>query len=261
MKRYTHFLFPPFFVMAVFAIVFATNGLFPFGVNSLSWCDMNQQVIPLLCDFKDILNGEEGFFLSMQNAGAMNFYGVFFFFLASPFSFLVAFVSKANIPLLMNILVVLKLCLCAGSAQIYFEKRFSSLSRVFKAVLSVSYAFCGYGMLFYQNIIWLDVMYLFPILMLSIELLAENGSPVLFTVSLAGIIIVNYYLSYMVILFVILFFTLYALIVRKVDIEVFIKLGFGTVCALLLTAVVWLPSLIQYTSSGRTSNIIAGLQG
>ncbi len=260
MKRYAHTIISPIFVMAVFAIVFAVNGLFPFGDNSLSWCDMNQQVIPLLCDFKDILSGNEGLFLSMQNAGGMNFYGVFFFFLASPFSFLVAFVSKANIPFLMNILVVLKLSVCAVTAGIYFQRRLPQLAPALKVVLSVSYALCGYGMLFYQNIIWLDVMYLFPLLMLGIDILSSNGSPVVFTLSLTGIIIVNYYLSYMVILFAVLFFGIFACFYKKCDLTVFVKLGLCAVCALLGSAVVWLPSLIQYTSSGRTSNVIEGLK-
>ena len=29
------------------------------------------------------------------------------------------------------------------------------------AALSVSYAFCGFALLFYQNMVWLDMMYLF----------------------------------------------------------------------------------------------------
>ena len=260
MKRYFHLILSAIFVLAVFASVFAANGLFPFGDKSLSWCDMNQQVIPLLCDFKDILAGKDGFFLSLSNAGGMNFYGVFFFFLASPFSFLVAFVSKADIPFLMNILVVLKLCTCAICAGIYFEKRFCSLSPFLKAALSTSYALCGYGMLFYQNIIWLDIMYLFPLLLLGIELLSDEGKPLLFTLSLGATVIVNYYISYMVILFALLYFGFYALFFKRADLTVFVRLGISTVCALLFGALVWLPSLLQYFSSGRTSNVIQGLK-
>lgn len=39
---------------------------------------MNQQVVPLLCQFKDILDGRSGMFLSFKNASGMNFWGVFF---------------------------------------------------------------------------------------------------------------------------------------------------------------------------------------
>ena len=77
------FLFPPVFVLIVTLALFKGNGLYPFGTKTLSWCDMDQQVVPLLIDFKDILSGKEGFFFSFKNAGGMNFFGVFFFFLST----------------------------------------------------------------------------------------------------------------------------------------------------------------------------------
>ena len=78
LKKYKSVFVSPIIVILVFGCFFAINGFFPFGTSSISWCDMTQQVIPLLCDFKDILSGDDGFFLSLQNAGGMNFFGVFF---------------------------------------------------------------------------------------------------------------------------------------------------------------------------------------
>ncbi|MBR4973181.1 MAG: YfhO family protein, partial [Clostridia bacterium] len=183
-RRYKSAFLSPIFVISIFGLFFYLNGFFPFGNNSVSWCDMTQQVIPLWCDFKDILSGKDGFLLNLQNAGGMNFLGVFFFFLSSPFTFLVVFFEKADIPLLMNIILVLKLCTVSATSAVYFEKRYSSLPCAFKILLSVSFAFCGYSMMFYQNIIWLDIMYLFPVLMLGIHSLCEKGKPWLLIFSL-----------------------------------------------------------------------------
>ena len=60
-------------------VLYAMKELFPFGEFTVSWCDMNQQVVPLLCEFKDILEGKGSLFLNLQNAGGMNFWGVFLF--------------------------------------------------------------------------------------------------------------------------------------------------------------------------------------
>ena len=79
-------------------VLYAMKELFPFGEFTVSWCDMNQQVVPLLCEFKDILEGKGSLFLNLQNAGGMNFWGVFLFFISSPFTFLVAFVEKCSAP-------------------------------------------------------------------------------------------------------------------------------------------------------------------
>ena len=37
-------------------------------------------------DFKDIFTGKDGMFLNFHNAGGMDLWGVFFFFIASPYT-------------------------------------------------------------------------------------------------------------------------------------------------------------------------------
>ncbi|MBR4123014.1 MAG: YfhO family protein, partial [Clostridia bacterium] len=123
----------------------------------------------------------------------------------------------------------------------------------------VSFAFCGYSMMFYQNIIWLDIMYLFPVLMLGIHSLCEKGKPWLLIFSLSAIVIVNFYISYMVFLFLILYFGIYAVYYSAKDILVFVRLAVSVIISLCISAVVWLPSFVQYTSSGRKSNVLEGL--
>lgn len=77
--------------------VFKNYNMYPFGQGSIAWCDMNQQGIPLLMNFKDMLSGKDYLFFSMQNAGGMSFWGVFCFFLSNPFSLLSVFVPKEEI--------------------------------------------------------------------------------------------------------------------------------------------------------------------
>ena len=96
-------------VLLLLVAVFTLDGAWPFGGGTVSWCDMDQQVLPLLADFKDVLAGRDGLFLNFANAGGMDLWSVVFFFLASPFSFLVAFVPKTEIFHFANLLVALKL--------------------------------------------------------------------------------------------------------------------------------------------------------
>lgn len=114
---------------AVLCGIFFVFELYPFGGKSLAWGDMSQQVIPLLMELKDILAGRAGWFLNLQNAGGMSFWGVFFFFLASPFSFLVIFVEKASIYYLVNIMVIGKLSLASASAGCFFQREVPGLDR------------------------------------------------------------------------------------------------------------------------------------
>lgn len=76
MKKNRSCLIAPVFVMIILLSVFYACHLYPFGDKTLSWCDMNQQVIPFLMDFKDILSGKADMFLNMQNAGGMSFWEI-----------------------------------------------------------------------------------------------------------------------------------------------------------------------------------------
>ena len=96
-KTNYHLLIAPVITLIITGVFFAVYSIFPFGKNTISWCDMNQQTIPLLMDFKDILDGKSGIFYSTANAGGMNFWGVFLFFLASPLYLTVKFVTDSHV--------------------------------------------------------------------------------------------------------------------------------------------------------------------
>lgn len=245
------------------SVVFAAAGLFPFGEHTLAWGDLSQQVIPLLMEWKDILAGKSDIFLNLQNAGGMSFWGVFFFFLSSPFSFLVIFVEKAQIYLLVNGLVLLKLSLAAASGACFFQREAPGLPLAAQLALGLSYGLCGYGLLYYQNLVWLDVLCLFPLLMLGFLRLIEGGSPLWFTVVLTMVVAVNYYLSYMVFLGLLLWSGIFLRLAvpKEKRGQVAGRLGLSALAALLLTAVVWLPSFRQCMASARTSEgIISSVQ-
>ena len=249
------------FIITSFILLFSfyTGGLYPFGEGTISWCDMNQQVIPLINNFKDIMESGNGLFHNFNNAGGMNFYGVFFFFLSSPLTFLCLLVEKSDIPLFMNILVLLKMALAAACAAVFFSKRYEHSPLLLKIVFSVSFGLGGYGMLFYQNIIWLDIMILFPLLMLSLYHLLEKGKMLPLTILLTLSIIINYYLSFMLIIFIVLFFGI-NLIFKKVEKAIQLKLGLSALISLMISAPVWIPSLLQIGDSARGENIINNLK-
>ncbi len=256
-KKYYPLFLPPLLTLAVLLFVFKNYNMYPFGQGSMAWCDMNQQGIPLLMNFKDMLSGKDNLFFSMKNAGGMSFWGVFCFFLSNPFSLLSVFVPKEEIIHFVNIMVILKLTLCSFTAAIYFRCCKKTANGAITVSLSLMYALCGYGMLFYQNIMWLDVMYLFPVLMIGLEKLTKERKSIVFIISLSAITIMNFYLCYMVVVFILLYMTVWFIGERQSEYrrEVCIKFLSGSVLAAMITAVVWLPSLIQVMSSGRLSSV------
>ncbi len=262
LKKILPFIVPPLAVMLIMGFAFYRNDLYPFGDGTVSWCDMSQQVIPLLTDFKDILLGKDGIFLNFHNAGGMNLWGVFFFFIASPYTLLVLLADKADVIYLVNIMTVLKLMTAAVTAQIYFRTCQKKLSPYISSVLSIVYAFCGYGMFYYQNNIWLDMMYLFPLLMVAFKELFEKKRIIPYTVMLTLMMIVNYYISYMIVIFILLFMAVCCWRYRKEEKykDVPCRFIIGSLLGALLSAVVWIPCFLQFLSSGRSKSVIMQIE-
>ena len=246
-------LVAPMGVLLLLSFAFAMDGAWPFGGGTVSWCDMDQQVVPLLAGFKDVLEGQDGFFLNSANGAGMDLWSVFFFYMASPLTFLVAFVPKTELFHFVNLLIALKLAFAGGTAAWCLQKRYPKLDWVWVATLGVLYAMSGYGMLYFQIFMWLDMMALFPLLILALDALCDKGKMLPYTAVLAAMMVVNYYIGYMVVVFLMLFIGLTMLLMRKDARRGSVALRFtiGSLLAALATAVVWLPSLLQYASSGR----------
>ncbi len=236
--------------------VYAVFSIFPFGSKTIAWCDLDQQTIPLLMDLKDILNGKGSIFYSTANCGGMNFWGIFLFFLASPFYVLTAFIPKADMIYFVNILLILKLAAASSSSALYFSTVHPKLTPAFGTLLSIMYAFCGFGLMYYQTLVWLDIMYLFPLLVIAVDKMCRTGRSVMYCIMLSLIITVNYYLSYMVIIYLIISVPLYIIIVCRKDMRKKISASFAvsSIAAALITSPVWLCSYLQVSASARGSN-------
>ncbi|MHB1485195.1 MAG: YfhO family protein [Saccharofermentanales bacterium] len=270
---------PSIFIFFILTVVYVINKLYPFGSNTLAWCDMKQQVIPLMLQWKEILSGNQSILFQMNNAGGSNFWGIFFFFLSSPFSFLIRFIDKSDSVIMMNIIVAVKIALSSVCAMIMFSRIFPKIRTVFCICLSVAYALCGFSLMFFQNLVWLDLVYMFPLLIIGMYNLIYNHKIALFCVSLTLIFIINYYMSYMVILFLIFAFGIIAYSpvknimnhnknddkndtrndnrndYRKV-IGLFI---FSSLLSAVLASFVWIPSFFQYLKSARIISFISNL--
>ncbi len=253
----------PVGVFLLLSAVYLSCGLFPYGENTAAWGDMTQQVIPLLMELKEILLGTDSLAYTHLTAGGMNFFGVFLFFLSSPFSFLVVLIPNETMILWANVLVLLKLTLCGFCAQWFFARKFSKLAPLDAGILGICYALCGYALLFYQNLVWLDFMALFPLLMLSLDTLLHTGRRLPFILALGGMLVVNLYLSYMLVLFLILFCGIYALcfLAREERGGFALLLGTSAFLSALLTAPAWLPFLLQYMKSARGVDLLTSLSG
>lgn len=125
-------------------------------------------------------------------------------------------------------------------------------------LLSAGYALSGYTMLFYQNSVWLDVMAVMPPLYRSACAMTRRGGGWGYLFWLTVLLMLQYYLGYAVLLFLILWAAAAALLeVPYGERGRFaLRVGCFTAGALALSAPVWLPSLFEVMASARTVNVV-----
>lgn len=248
-------------VTALFLLIYAQYGLYPFGGDSIGWGDMKQQIAPLLLQLRGILLGQQDFFLHMQSGG-MDFWGVFFFFLSSPFSFLVVLVPAQGVYDFLNILVLLKCAAAAFSLCVCLPRLLPRLTGPVFLAFSVGYAFSGYSMLYFVNVHWLDMMILFPFLALAFLRAVHRRKNGALIAALSLQLVMGFYLGYMVLLFLAIAAGAYVWICvpKPQRPAASLRVCAAVAVSLFLTAGVWVPFMLQYLQSARTTDFILSLQ-
>ncbi|MBP5418017.1 MAG: YfhO family protein [Clostridiales bacterium] len=184
-------------------------GFAPFGDQALIYKDGQQQLVDLLCWFKDVLTGKASISYSFSKyLGGSNF-AVFTYYLASPLNLLIVFFPKSQASAFMNILFLLKASLAALFAAYYLGRRFRPDSKTkhgLTVLLAISYAFSQYLIAQSNNIMWLDGAYMLPLMLAGVEKLISDKKSTLFIVSTSLTLIFNWYVGIIDLLFAGLWF-------------------------------------------------------
>lgn len=195
------FLIPALVLSAAYALF----GMFPFGDKSVLICDMSSQYVDYFAGFYHLSKSGEGLFYSWSKALGGEFLGLFSFYLASPFSLLVFLVPLQHLPLIMMAMMILKPALSSAAFAFYYQKVFKK-EDASAVVFSVCYSLMSYNILYGMSVMWLDGIYLFPLLLYGLEKILKQESPRCFLVVLTLCFLNNYYISYMMGLYCILYF-------------------------------------------------------
>ena len=257
-------LVPPVLAAAVtlvaLAAVFAVYGIWPLGGNSIVWCDMEQQAVPILVQMKQLfLRGELSGY-TLLDAGGMQFYGIFFFFLSNPLSFAVLLTDVPADQLVCGLTAV-KLAAASFTAGIWLRYRVRTLAPCFQIILSVMYGLSGYGLFYYQNLMWLDIAVMFPLLMISLQILLKKQDPRPYCICLCIMMVLCFYLCYMIVLFTLIYVTVsvHYTVEEGERGRVLLRFWRASLLAACLTAVIWLPCFLQVMHSARSGGFVRKL--
>lgn len=200
--------------MAAMCVAYSFLGMWPFGEKSAMMVDMHHQYAPLLSELRyDILHGASPLYSFEVGLGA-NYLSLFGYYLASPFNlFLLVFPERLLaqgillITLLKNALSGALFALCV---QQLFGKKGLHIP-----IVSVMYSMMMYLLAYSWNLMWLDVVMILPLVIYGFERLMHTGKFLTYVLSLAYALYANYYIGFMLCIFLVLYYLAYCVRSRR----------------------------------------------
>lgn len=182
--------------------------MIPFGNHTILRMDLYHQYGPLFAELYERVKDGSSFLYSWNAGGGSSFLGNFYNYLSSPLSLLILLFSHENIPVAIGVMIFTKATIASATFTLYLKKSLGKHSYI-TAGFGVLYAFSGYFIAYYWNLMWLDAFALLPIVLLGIERIINKGKPLTFILSLALTMFSNYYMAYMVCMFSVIYFIYY----------------------------------------------------
>ena len=136
---------------------------------------------------------------------AANFWNLISYYGASPLNLLLAVIPKKFIMEGVTLILLIKIGL-AGSFMALYLKNINKTGSMAVVGFSTLYALCSYVMAYYWCIMWIDAVALLPLCILGLNRLIDSGRTVMYTVTLALIIFINYYTAIMVCIFIMFYY-------------------------------------------------------
>lgn len=217
--------------------------------------DCYEQYVPFLNAYYDVLTDGKSIFYSLTGSMGYDFWAVFSYYLVSPLNFIILLFGKSRIVYAVNLLIVLKLAFCGGTFSVFLKNRFpkAKCSRIVS--FSTIYALCGFMVGYAWNIMWLDGVLLFPLVIMGLDLLMRDKNPkwYWYTLFLSLLIVISYFIGYMSCIFIFLYFFTYSFKSFGDFMKKLLWVGLSSLLAIGISAVILLPSF-----GGVQSTYISG---
>lgn len=123
----------PVLILVVLSI---WGGVYPFGPESFLTEDLKYQYIDLFAWFRHVLTGEANIFYSFAQDMGSNAWGLYSYYLASPFNLIIPLFDEVHLTLAIYVIVALKLA-CMNTAMAWRLWRRFSLQRSWVLALAL----------------------------------------------------------------------------------------------------------------------------
>lgn len=200
-SRIVDFILP----VVVMLICMAALRMTPFGPNTLLTYDMQEQYVKFYAFFRTtFLHPTQLLYFFGKGLGGETV-GMWAYYLLSPFNLVLLFFSNKFLPLGIMIVTLLKQG-CAALALGTWLDRQHHVDAPWRIMLTLGYALMGWTLANELNLMWVDVLIVLPFILWGLERIYDDHKVLPFSLALAALFFVNFYMGYMMVLFSALYF-------------------------------------------------------
>ena len=201
--------------LCLYGLGYAFLGVWPLGEKSILMVDLHHQYAPLLSELRAMLLGDGGgltynFHIGMGAA----FIPTYAYYLASPLNLLMVLFPEAYLTEGILLVTLLKGAAMAASFTALCQYLYRRRSAAMVAV-GLLYALSGFMLAYSWNIMWLDVLALLPAVVLAMEHMLKTGKMLPYVLLLALALFTNYYIGFMLCIFLVLYMGVWLLRSRR----------------------------------------------
>ena len=246
----------PFFICVIICI---GNGVYPFDDNCILHIDMYHQYCPFFTEFLNKLQSGGSLQYSWNLGLGSDFVSLYAYYLASPLNFLILLCPKSHVIEFMTLLIILKISASGLTFFLYIRHHYKFVGKdgrmhknqvIPAIVFSTAYALSGFVAAYSWDIMWMDCIALFPLIMIGLERLVQEKKAGLYYITLALCIFCNYYISIMICIFLVFAFVLLFFSQKKGKGGAVLRFGWYSLLAGASSAILLLPEIAVLSVSG-----------
>ncbi len=251
----------PYAAAGLFAVVFmlviyAVNGIFPFGSGSVVCDDMVQQTISNYTYFWDYLRsgGKLSLMFNWETAAGAQILTTGFYIL-KPWEIIFSLIiPRDGIVNGISFLLIFKIVMAAESMLFFLRKKFK-IPSFWQVFLSLCYALSSFIIIYYTNMGWIDAAFMLPFIVLAFMYMCDTGKWWPYVLILTYSLTLSLYIAYMLFLFLLLVGGLYMMFIQPKETRktAIIRFGITSVLSLAMSAVITVPTVYYMLGSTRYS--------
>lgn len=204
-KQIPYVLFGPIITLIIMLILYAVNGVFPFGTASTAFADGFSQYTAFLAELSDKIHNGGSLLFTWHTGGGQNFWTLIGYYLTSPLNVIALLFPAERMADAFSLITLIKPSFIALTFSVFLKYSYKK-NDLSLPIFSVLWAMSGFIFGALNITSWLDSIVYFPLVILGLQRMLDGKSAWFYSLFLGLTIISNFYIGWMTCLFCVIYF-------------------------------------------------------